>query len=238
IPYKFGFLLFQGKKYSKSKGIGMGVSDLMRLVPPDIIKYFLLKPDVQENKDFDPTGNNMLRLYDDYQGAAELQTMKIEDLSRADRKRAIAYKFSTSKLKFKAKFIDVLLNYQLYKDWNKVAELVSDKNGVSYLSIFISTWLEMKYAPEEYQFEFKPSPPPNHREAVIAFANSLKAGLTPEEIHNQVFITAKETNIQPSEMFSALYGTLISKERGPRLGKLVFSIGVERTKKTILQTTQ
>ncbi|MCX6778219.1 MAG: lysine--tRNA ligase, partial [Candidatus Micrarchaeota archaeon] len=28
IPYKFGFVLLQGKKYSKSKGIGMGVSDL------------------------------------------------------------------------------------------------------------------------------------------------------------------------------------------------------------------
>ncbi len=234
VPYNFGFILFQGKKYSKSKGIGMGVSELIKLAPPDLIKYFLLKPDVQENKDFDPTGNNMLRLYEDYQGAATQLGSDPETLSRADRKRVIAFRLSTKNLKFKAKFIDVLLNYQLYKDWKKTADLVADAEGTTYLAPFITKWLDLKYAPEEYQFEFAPVPPKKHGAAVLAFANSLKPGSSPEEIHNQTFITAKEFNIPPAEMFSAIYNTLISKDRGPRLGKLIYSVGVEKTKQTII----
>ncbi len=234
VPYKFGFILLQGKKYSKSKGVGMGVAEVIQLVPPDIIKYFLLKPDVQENKDFDPTGNNMLRLYEDYQGAAEMANLDLEGLSRADRKRAVAFNFSTKQLKFKAKFIDVLLNHQLYKDWDKTAELVGDKEGVSYLFPYITKWLELKYAPEEYQFEFTPRPPNKHKEAVLVVAETLKPNMSPEEIHNLIFTTAKQLNIPPAEMFSALYNTLISKDKGPRLGKLIYAIGVERTKKVIL----
>lgn len=231
VPYKFGFILLQGKKYSKSKGIGMGVSDVIQLTPPDVIKYILLRPDVQENKNFDPTGNNMLRMYDDYQGAAELSG---DDLSRADRKRVIAFKLSTNKLKFRAKFIDVLLNYQLYKDWDKTAELVSDVGGVNYLKPFISRWLEQKYAPDEYTFEFNPTPPEKNKEAVLSFFNSLDEGMGPEDIHNQVFKMATSCSLPPAELFASIYLSLISKEKGPKLGKLIYSVGVGRVKKLVL----
>jgi lysyl-tRNA synthetase class 1 len=234
VPYKFGFILLQGKKYSKSKGIGMGVSEVIQLVPPEIIKYSLLRPDVQENKNFDPTGLNMLRLYEDYQGAADITTSIPVELSRADRKREMAFTLSTPKLNFKAKFLDVLLNYQLYKDWSVTGEKVKDPEGVAYLQPFIAKWLELQYAPEEYMFEFKPTQPQKHKDAVFAFMKRLSENMGPEDIHNQVFKTATEFSVPPGEFFSALYNTLISKDRGPRLGKLIHTIGVKKTQQTVL----
>ncbi len=232
VPYKFGFVLLKGKKYSKSKGIGMGVSDVISLVPPEIIKYSLLKPDIQENKNFDPTGVNMLKIYDDYQGAQELSD---GDLSRADRKRMISYELSTEKQMFKTKFIDILLNYQLYKDWDKVAEILDDTKGVDRLKPFINKWLELKYAPEEYLFNFNLQKPKQYTETVLSFLKDLTPNMSPEDIHNKVFETAKENNIKPGELFRALYETLISKERGPRLGKLIHTIGPERIQKELKQ---
>src|SRR3989338_7265523 len=83
--YKFGFILFEGKKYSKSKGTGMGVSQLMKLLPPEAIKYMLLKPDLQENIEINPTSTNMLRLLEDYQGAVVLIGQDEEKMSRPHR---------------------------------------------------------------------------------------------------------------------------------------------------------
>ena len=39
IPYKYGFILLEGQKYSKSKGLGLGVTELLTLIPPEILKY-------------------------------------------------------------------------------------------------------------------------------------------------------------------------------------------------------
>ncbi|MFH1447964.1 MAG: lysine--tRNA ligase [Candidatus Micrarchaeota archaeon] len=235
IPYKFGFVLLKGRKYSKSKGIGMGVTDVLSLVPPEMIKYSLLKPDVQENKNFDPIGNNMLRLYEDYQGAASLPD---KDLTRADRKRKVAFELSTEKLNFSVKFIDLLLTYQLYKDWGTAIKSLGDEPGILYLKPFITRWLDQKYAPEEYLFEFNPQPPTENTDAVFSFINRLKEGMGPEDIHNEVFKVATEVNLKPGALFKSIYNTLISKDRGPRLGKFIYTIGIEKTKQAILGLKQ
>ncbi|MCX8195454.1 MAG: hypothetical protein N3G22_05125, partial [Candidatus Micrarchaeota archaeon] len=96
IGYKFGFILFGGKKYSKSKGTGMGVAELMDVLPPEVMKYILLKPDLQENVDIVPTGENLLRAIEDYEKAIELlRIASLDSLSRADRKRALAAKLAS-----------------------------------------------------------------------------------------------------------------------------------------------
>ncbi|MEM4699245.1 MAG: lysine--tRNA ligase, partial [Candidatus Anstonellales archaeon] len=60
IGYKYGFVLLDGKKYSKSKGIGMYVRDMIELIPTEIIAYHLLKYDLEENIDFNPTKEKIL----------------------------------------------------------------------------------------------------------------------------------------------------------------------------------
>ncbi|MDE1834969.1 MAG: lysine--tRNA ligase, partial [Candidatus Micrarchaeota archaeon] len=65
ILFKYGFILINGKKYSKSKGIGMSATELMELVPPELVKYVLTEPDVQRDKDIDPTGDKLILLYNE-----------------------------------------------------------------------------------------------------------------------------------------------------------------------------
>ncbi|MBU0532853.1 lysine--tRNA ligase [Candidatus Micrarchaeota archaeon] len=230
IPYRYGFILFKGKKYSKSKGRGMGISDVIKLIPPEIIKYMLLKPDLEENVDIDPTSEKLLRTIEDFEGATKIDLSK-EDLARSDRKRATAFNLSTDKMKWNAPFLDMILYYQLYHDWEKVKELSQDLEGVEYLKPYMQEWIEQEYLPDDYRFKYQPSK--ESSENVKKFVAELKDGMDAIAVHNAVFEFAKENSIAPKEMFKELYMAFLGKERGPRMGKLITALGIEKVKKDL-----
>lgn len=238
VGFKYGFVLLQGKKYSKSKGIGMGVAELLQLMPPELIKYSLLKPDLQENKDIDPTGARLMQLYEEFQSASKLDKND-SALSRADRKKAIAWELASGgKQKWTASFADILLYYQLYGDWEKVGARVNDPDGVAYLKPCITKWVEKSFAPDEYSFSFKPQKAQSHKDVVKSFAEKLQKGMDAVGIHNLVFEIAAAYGVQPGELFKSLYLTLIAKERGPKMGKLIDAIGPELVKATLLKMVE
>ncbi|VVB58435.1 Lysine--tRNA ligase [Candidatus Anstonella stagnisolia] len=230
IGYKFGFILFEGKKYSKSKGTGMGVSQLMKLLPPEAIKYMLLKPDLQENIDINPTSVNMLRLLEDYQGAVALIGADEESMSRADRKRLQAARLSKIH-EWKTAFLDVILYRQLYGSWENVAKESKDAAGVKYLSHYIEEWEKAGFIPEEYSYKYMPH---KAEGKLKEFFESLKDGIQPIEIHNAVFEFAKANSIQPGDFFKSIYQLLLGKDKGPKLGKFLHALGVSRVKKDVL----
>jgi len=231
--FKFGFFTIKGKKYSKSKGIGLNVDTLIKLLPPEVIKYQVYKSDSQVDKEFDPSGNNMLNMYDDYERTSGLQ--QSAEISRADNKKRIAYEISGSR-KWKARFLDMLIYYQVYGDWNEVGKLLNDREGVKYLSQFIESWISEGYPPEEYSFTITPTKPENV-EGTKAFRDALKEGMDAIAVHNLVFAVAKERNIKPEELFKALYTSIIGKEKGPKLGKLVAAVGISKVKEILTKAT-
>ncbi len=232
IPYRYGFILFQGKKYSKSKGIGMGVSDLVKLLPVEIVKYILVKPDLEENIDINPTPENLLRTIEDFEGAGKFDQSKINDMTRADRKRAIAYSISTNnKSNWKSSFLDTLLYYQLYKDWTEVANRTNDPQGVEYLRPYIEAWIESKFVPPDYDFNYQPSAAVN--ENVKKFIKTLNDEMDALAIHNAVFEFAKSNSIEPKAMFAELYQALLGKEKGPKMGKLLAALKPSKVQKDL-----
>lgn len=234
IGYKFGFILFQGKKYSKSKGIGMGVSDLIQLLPVEMIKYMLVKPDLEENTDINPTPESLLKFYEEYQRVADLKDTN-PDLSKLDRhneKSLQAYRICTDKQNWKAQFLDLLLYYQIYGNWDEVGKMVKDEQGTKYLKPYVEEWVKREFIPEDYHFKYAPSKE-KASEAVIKLFAGLDAKADALTIHNAVFGYAKTNGIEPKEMFKQVYLALIGKEKGPRVGKLVYALGVERIKKDL-----
>lgn len=230
IPYRYGFILFQGKKYSKSKGKGMGISDVIRLIPPEIIKYMVLKPDLEENVDINPTSEKLLKTLEDFEQASRIAVT--EETSRSDRKRAIAFSLSTDWMGWKAPFLDMLLYYQLYHDWDEVGRLLDDPEGVSYMKPYIEEWIAEEFIPDEYRFKYQPGTV-EPSENVRKFLRSLAGGMDALAVHNAVFDFAKANGIPPKQLFSELYSALLGKEKGPRLGKLVAALGVERIRKDL-----
>ena len=78
-------------------------------------------------------------------------------------------------------------------------------------------------------------PKPQKAVGVAAvFFSRLAHGMDSLAIHNTAFAVAKEHNALPAKLFEECYMTLLGKPRGPKLGKLVEAIGVEKVKKDVL----
>jgi lysyl-tRNA synthetase class 1 len=231
VGYKYGFFLFKGKKFSKSKGIGITAKQLFKLLPPEVIKYILVESDIQENKNLDPTGEKLLYVYNELE---RLNTLT-QATNRADKKKLMAFKLSVKKLNWKAKFSEILLRYQIYKDWKKVGEMLNDEEGVAYLAPYIEEWIKQGYAPERYSFSITPTKIKNeeHKKIVNEFLNRLNENMSDVEVHNLVYRISKEKQIDPNELFSILYNAIIGKSSGPRFGKLVVAIGIKNVKQIL-----
>jgi len=236
IGYKWGFILFEGKKYSKSKGTGMSVNEMTELIPIEVMKYMLFKPDLQENVDINPTALNVLRTIDDYEKAlALLQSGKLDSLSRADRKRALAARLASESDSehrgWKTSFLDLILYRNLQWSWEDIAKKTGDKLSVQKLSTYIEAWEKRNFIPEEYAFTYKPH---KAQGTAAKFFAALKPGMPALEIHNLAFSTANELNTPPAKMFEECYQALLGKAKGPKLGKLIEALGVEKVKKDML----
>jgi lysyl-tRNA synthetase class 1 len=232
VGQRYGFVLLRGKKYSKSKGIGLSVQELLKLVPPEIIKYRLFRPDIEENKNFNPSGYSLIKLYGDYNEAADLYE-KEEELRRAENKKVLAYNLSTEKRKWRVNFTDLLIHYQIYNDWRKITERLEDREGIEYLSKYVENWIEEEYQPEEFEFSLKPEKVSRLNKELADFASKLQPDMTAEEVHELVYDVAKKWKVKTSELFKVLYASLIGKESGPRLGVTVTAIGVGKVKKIL-----
>ncbi|HNT61100.1 MAG TPA: lysine--tRNA ligase, partial [Candidatus Bilamarchaeaceae archaeon] len=173
VFYKFGFLKYKGKKYSKSKGIGHSVAELMEVLPLPVLKYALLRPDLQEDKELVLEEQTLFPLVSDFEYAASIDAEK--EVERADRKKAVAYSLTQGK-KWRAPLQDILVTYALYKDWAEVGSRLDDTEGAAYIAPYVEQWLARKWIPDKYVFELKAAPHA-HTELVKEFASSLEEGM-------------------------------------------------------------
>ena len=230
VFYKFGLLKYKGKKYSKSKGIGHSMEELMELLPIPVLQYALLRPDIQEDKELVLEEKTLLPLISDFEHAASLDPDS--ELERADRKKAISFSLTGGK-KWKAPLADILVNYAIYKDWEETGKRLDDPEGIAYLSGYVSHWISRGWIPDKYIFELEKGGIPSNQELVQKFSDALKEGMNEEEIHSLVFQVAKENGAEPKELFRGLYISLIGKEMGPRFGKFAAILGVGRVKELL-----
>jgi lysyl-tRNA synthetase class 1 len=254
VGYQFGFVLFQGQKYSKSKGIGLGVRELLTLLPPEVLAFALLRPDLTENRDINPTSENLLRMINEFQEAGYLaeklgllngskfapsdskvqqSVSPVAELSRAERKRALAFALSSSKPIWRVEYADLLIYYGLYGNWDAVAAKLGHADDIARLAPFVQTWQAKGLIPDDYQFKFQPTPTDDP--AILDWAARLQPAQSAIDIHQLVFTVAKERQIKPGELFARLYQTLIGKPRGPKMGRLVEILGVARVKDALLK---
>ncbi|MEM4359178.1 MAG: lysine--tRNA ligase [Candidatus Bilamarchaeaceae archaeon] len=228
--YKFGLLKYHGKKYSKSKGIGHTVHELLTLAPPALIKYILFKPDIDEDKELAIDKDTLFPLLDDFRRASQIDKND-KTVSRSDRKKAIALELCGVERIWKADAGDMVLYYNIYKDWAKVGKLTEDEGGVNILKPYIETWIKNGLVPDKYMFEIKLKGTDNL--IVKNYVSRLEEWMKPDDIHNLTYEVAKDIGIEPKELFRQVYLWLIEKEMGPRLGKLIYAIGVKKVKKAL-----
>lgn len=233
IPYEF--FLVGGKKMSSSKGAGSSSKEIADIVPSEILRLLLLGKDPKRVIDFIPDGDTIPILYDMYDKMAEAYFKKEEnDYSRIFKLIHIGSE-EKMKQRFLPRFTQIAFLVQMphmdiYKEIEKIKEeplTPDDKEEMDYRADYAKAWL-MKYAPEDYKYELKENEIP---EAAQNFSPQQKEGLAKileyiksrdqldgQELHTKVHDIKKEMDIEPKEIFSAIYLSFLGKDRGPKVG--------------------
>jgi len=232
IPYEF----FQvgGRKMSSSKGAGSSSREVADLLPPEMLRLLLLGKEYKKVIEFIPDGDTIPVLYDTYDRlASDYFNQEESDHERIFR----LVNFSNEKLqkRFLPRFSQVAFITQMphmdkFEALEKMKEeelAEEDKKEFEYREKYAKKWLE-KYAPEDYKYELQekeiPEPAKNFSSEqkkalglVLEYIKSQKK-LDGQELHTKLHDIKKEAEINPKDLFSAIYLSFLGKDSGPKAG--------------------
>jgi len=234
IPYEWINLKGVGAM-SSSKGIVIPVKEFLDVLPPEIVRYIIIRVKPKKHIDFDPA--NLLELVDEFE----------EGIKKKD--RAVELSLVGDVEYSDIPFRHLVVVGQIAKwDLEKVLEILERtgyeideraRRDVARRLRYAKNWLE-KFAPERLKFEIAESVDPSkfgdkEKDFLRAFAERLDEGMKPEDVHNLVYDVAKEVGMKPAKAFQAIYKAILGKSYGPRAGYFIKMLGIDWVKKRFKQ---
>ncbi len=232
VPYEFINPKGQSKKMSASAGTGLTPADVLKVMPAEILRYFILKSRPERTLQFD-SGLGIYNLIEEYSQIE--QAVRSNEFHEFRRAYEIASGGTKEQTISSVPFSHLVASYQaaLGKP-DQVSEIlertgyeaaVKDQKAVLTRELdYVKHWLA-KYAPEEVKFEVQEKLPKIDLSGdQKAFLADLADGLEKEEdltgqgIHDLVYACREKADLRPIEAFQAVYKVLLGKDSGPRAG--------------------
>ncbi len=230
IPYEWISLKGAGDM-SSSKGNVLSIGQALELVPPEVLRYLVLREKPQKTIAFDP-GLPLLALVDEVDDAAAAgRDERALRLSRAAGFRPVGVPFKHLVVVAQAAAFD-LEGVMAVLDRTGYRGL--DRDAVRERMEYARRWLG-RYAPEDLRFEVRRTLPAEaaslsaaQRRGLGRLARELKAEMDGEAVHSWIHRVAKEDpEMKPAELFQAIYISLLGKPRGPRAGWFLSVLGAD-----------
>ena len=241
-----------GKKMSSSKGIGSSAKEVSQILPPDLLRFLLVRTPIKTHLDFDPNGDTIPNLFDDYDRCMEAYFLKLENKLPKDKagevaadyariielsevnplpkKRLYFPRFRTVANLLKAKNDNLKTFFETQKK-NKLTaeEQVILEERIKYAKIYLEKYHEVKNISTETE-KFLPSD--EQKKFIVQSINrlyTLKNKEDKEQVQQSIFESIKLEGIKPKDAFEVIYQTLIGKSFGPKIGELILNIGFNRS---------
>lgn len=231
IPYGFINRTGETKKMSKSGGDTITAVQLLDLMPPEIIWYFMLKFAPEKQLFFD-AGPTFIRLVDEF---SELLT-KSDKTPQEQQLIDLCMVGISARTVSNIPFSHLLESYQAsLKDVDKTIELIGrtehadtakkDSDIIKKELQFIDRWLR-DYAEDEVKFDLRDAVDAEQfddtqKRFLSALADKIAAA--PEDadgewFHLAIYTFKDDSGLGPKQLFGTLYQVLIGKDSGPRAG--------------------
>ncbi|MCL4418805.1 lysine--tRNA ligase [Patescibacteria group bacterium] len=215
LPYEF--FLYDGRKMSSSKGLGLTGEELLEVLPPQLVRFLMIKTPPNQAVEFNPNQTDIIpRLYDDYQKAAG----SLEDYLKR------SYKFSQvgeEKTPSRERF-------SILSQWVQMPNMQDQirKEDLEEWANYARVWVK-KYASDDARFEVQQEIPEKtnklsakQKEFLRKVSEELNKEWSAEEFQKKLYEWAKEIGLSSNEAFQSLYISLIGKDFGPKISWLIF----------------
>ncbi|MDZ4228020.1 MAG: lysine--tRNA ligase [Candidatus Levybacteria bacterium] len=235
VPYSlpYAFFLIGGRKMSSSKGRGSSASEMLEILPPELLRFLMVKTKISQQINFDPIGDTIPKLFDEYQKAADEYFNKgNQDLARI---------FELSQIDEVKK--PPSIRFSVLAQWVQMPNMVDEikRERLEGWAMFARVWVE-KYASESEKFSIQRSLSEgaknlsdNQKEYLRKISLELNKNWKPEDFQVNLFDWAKELNLPSKDAFSAIYLPLLNKSYGPKAGWIILSLDKEFVKQRFLE---
>jgi len=231
-PLPYAFFLIGGRKMSSSKGRGSSASEMLEILPPELLRFLMVKTKISQQINFDPNGDTVPKLFDEYQKASDAYFgKKDDDLARIFELSQIDEIRKPPSVRF-----SVLSQYVQMP--NKEDEI--KKEGLDEWVKYAKTWVE-RYAPESEKFSLQQALPESvknlstlQKEYLRKISLELNKDWKPEDFQVNLFEWAKELGLPSKDAFSAIYIPLLNKSYGPKAGWIILSLDKKFVRKRFL----
>ncbi len=245
-----------GRKMSSSKGIGISAKEASKILPPEVFRFLLVRTHIETHLDFDPYGDTIPNLFDDYdrclnayfskieknipqgkQGEVMEDFVRIAELSAVrplPKKRVILPRFRTV-----ANLLKNNTDVKLFFEEQKKGKLTSEEKEIldermKFAQLYLENYAEEKInsvTGQKTQFVFTD----NQKLFLKTLQTKLDSLSNPsrEELQNCIFSVLKDKNFKPKEVFQGFYQVLTGKDFGPNAADLILQLGIKEVQKRV-----
>lgn len=232
IPYNFVNKAGETKKMSKSKGDAVTATDLIRILPSEVLWYFMLRSSPDKLLFFD-TSDTLIKLFDEFSELLSKNEKSEDEQHLLD----VCLHGIVEPTVSRVPFTHLYASYQAsLRDIDTTLEVIGRteyahvvkedeaiiRRELTYIDNWLNTW-----APDEVKFDLRGREIESgelsdlQTEFLKGLAEKIK--MAPKDadgewFHKAIYAFKEDLGLQPKELFAALYVVLIDKDSGPRAG--------------------
>jgi len=252
FPLGYEFFIIGGKKMSSSKGVGTSAKEAANILPADMLRFLLVRTPIERALDFNPFGEAIPNLFDDYDRCFTAYFAKLESKVPDGKQGEVIEDFARIAELSQVRPLPTVRMYlprfrtivNLLKTRTNILEFFEKQKG-SALNGYERELLEERiiyaegyiktYAENADKIELLESLPDGLAlsQTQKAFLRKLSEELKKiknedrDQIQEIVFSILKQNNLQAKDVFKAFYQILIGKEFGPKASDLILEFGIK-----------
>jgi lysyl-tRNA synthetase class 1 len=232
VPYEF--FLVGGAKMSSSRGVGASARDIASLLPPDVLRFLMIRTKPNSPVNFDVKEEGIVKLFNEFDrfhsrfhagqaNADEAMIYRLACLREPENYRAANFQLVSAMVQLphldEMQEMEKRMGGSLTEvDWRHLAQRIKSAHE----------WVE-NFATEEEKTHLQEKLPARAEELNAvqrAFLHHCAASLgqTPWEddaLQAAIFDAARTTPIEQGTAFKAIYRVLLDREAGPKAGNLL-----------------
>nr|VFK66786.1 MAG: lysyl-tRNA synthetase, class I [Candidatus Kentron sp. UNK]VFK72263.1 MAG: lysyl-tRNA synthetase, class I [Candidatus Kentron sp. UNK] len=237
IPYEF--FLVQGAKMSSSKGLGSSARDMADFLPPEILRFLMVRTDPKKAVNFSTDGAYMLKTFNDHdrlldrfaQGNATSDEAVLLRAAESDLAadlsleayRPVSFQLITSLLQIPHMDLRAVIRSRMGREPTE-----KESRHIEARIEAATYWLN-NIAGEEDKFEIQETLPaiaeknsPAQQYFIVRLRERLPAVDWDEDaLQSAIFDVARLTPLPAKAAFEAIYRLFLAKQDGPRAGALL-----------------
>lgn len=254
-PYAFGYEWFTigGKKMSSSKGIGTSAKEVVSIMPPDVFRFFMVRNSIDTHIEFDPYGETIPRIFDDYdrcmnayfdklenripqgkRGEITLEFARIMELSEVrllPDKRIFLPRFRTIVNLVKT-MTDLLSFFRKQKgeDLNPEEREILEEREI-YAQVYLKNYATPAQKTTVTAIKSEKQNLSDKQKKFLTILTDDLVGnksKTRESIQQVIFRAIKKTDLSAKEAYQSFYLTLTGKNFGPNAADLILEMGTDK----------